>query len=90
MIKPIEEIVGELEKGIEDGSLRWNDNKRQEISIERIKAFLCQALATRDEEYRKLLESKKGVLWNDDPNRHLENIAKRNLIDDILSALPNQ
>lgn len=39
------------------------------------------------EEKTKKIEQLKPILWNEDKDRHLENVAKYNTIDEVLAIL---
>lgn len=86
------------QKIIEDKkvSLKGTDQKIQSNSFVEImldgvsyipKSALAQTRKSLVQDVRAWAEKQKPILWNDDPNRHLENIAKTNTLTDLITYL---
>ena len=58
-----------------------------EAIVSDFERFALHVESTTIRNVEELLKSKKGILWHDDPNRHLENIARENLINELLLSL---
>lgn len=57
-----------------------------EYLLQNHKSISAAILAERDS-IRKILKDKKKPLWNENKDRYLENIARHNLIDEILQEI---
>lgn len=70
-----------------------DDNRYQrvekiaEIIAKKVSSLISEAKKEERDEIRQIISNKKKLLWNDDQNRYLENVARHNLIDDILQSL---
>ncbi len=52
-----------------------------------VNARLLSLLQLERERVRGIIKEKLPVLWSDNVNRHLENVAKHNALSDVLTAL---
>lgn len=79
-----EEWETELKRQCENRNLPYQD----------VHYLASQALAsTRTEvleEVERRIEKLKPVLWNDNTNRYLENVAKYNVLNELSSSLKNK
>ncbi len=61
----------------------FSSNESREACI----LYIHYLLQLERERVRGIIKEKLPVLWSDNVNRHLENVAKHNALSDVLTAL---